>query len=116
MALPHRVWRSRVAVAASGRAPGRAAANVAEQLEARYMLATVTVDTSQAFQTVRAIGGNYAMGRHTGSALVNDGVGRYTLDHLSPGRARVGIPLRAWEPVNDDADPATTGNFVDAGN
>jgi hypothetical protein len=84
-----------------------------ESLESRLLFTTVTVDTSQAFQTIGGIGGNYAKGRLTGTVSPNDTVGQYTLDNLSPGHTRIGIPLKGWEPVNDNADPAVA-NF-DAG-
>lgn len=91
-----------------------------EKLEPRRLFAAVAVDTEQVFQTIRGIGGNYAQGRKTGSTFVNDSVGQYTLDNLGPQHARVGIPLKAWEPANDNADPNTAnygaGGFVDSGN
>lgn len=88
----------------------------------RQLFATVAVDTNQVFQTIDGIGGNYAKGRLTGTSAPNDSVGQYTLDNLSPAHARIGIPLKGWEPVNDNADPnaanfdSTTGTaFVNSG-
>ena len=96
--------------------PRRRAA-VLESLEARQLLATVTVNTDQAYQTIEGLGGNYAIGRKVGSPTVNDAVGLYTLNNLSVAHARVGVPLRTWEPVNDnnDADTANAGGFVNSG-
>src|SRR5687767_6546846 len=97
--------------------PPRRIAPALESLEARQLLATVTVNTDQVFQTIEGLGGNYALGRKVGSPSVNDPVGQYTLNNLSVAHARVGVPLRTWEPVNDnsDADTANAAGFVNSG-
>lgn len=79
--------------------------------------ATVAIDTTQPRQTIRGIGGNFARGRFTGLAEPNDPVGAYTLDTLQPSHVRVGIPLKAWEPANDDAgvDTINWPAFRDSG-
>jgi PKD repeat protein len=93
-----------------------------ESLEPRRLFASVAVDLNQTLQTIGAIGGNYAIGRKTGASTPNDSVGQYTLDNLGPARGRVGIPLKSWEPANDNADPdvaefSTAGGtgFVNSG-
>ena len=84
-----------------------------ERLEPRLCLAaTIAVNTSQTAQTIQALGGNYAIGKLGSSTKpVNDAVGNYTLANLQPKETRIGIPLKAWEPVNDDSDP-THINFA----
>src|SRR5688572_6817555 len=111
----------------SGRSPSRsraqrppahrARAATLEALEARQLLASVTVNTDQVFQTIAGLGGNYAMGRKVGSPFVNDAVGQYTLNNLSVAHGRIGIPLKSWEPVNDDgsANTVNAAAFVNSG-
>jgi hypothetical protein len=67
--------------------------------------ATVTIDTSQTYQTIEAIGGNFARGRKTGSDVVFDIPAEYCLRNLDVQHARVGIPLKGWEKSNDNDDP-----------
>ena len=85
-----------------------------ERLEPRLCLAaTITINTSQTAQTIQALGGNYAIGKFGSSTKpVNDSVGTYTLANLAPKETRIGIPLDAWEPTNDNPDPNNI-NFAD---
>lgn len=85
------------------------AARSIELLESRTLFATVTVQPTTYFQTLEGAGGNFAQGRYTGTSYIDDSVGTYNLAHLNVRYARVGIPLRSWEPTNDDANanPAT---------
>jgi O-glycosyl hydrolase len=84
--------------------PGRSFAF--EPLEQRVLCASIAVNLSQTYQTIAGLGGNYARAKY-GDFFIesNDKVGQYTLANLQPKHARIGIPLRGWEPVNDDADP-----------
>jgi hypothetical protein len=66
-------------------------------------VASITIDRGIAFQTIAGIGGNFAIGRFTGSLTPNDAVGAITLAQLHPTHARVGIPLKAWLPVSRPA-------------
>ena len=86
--------------------PGRSFAF--EPLEQRVLCASIAVNLSQTYQTIGGLGGNYARAKY-GDFFIesNDKVGQYTLANLQPKHARVGIPLRGWEPVNDDADPTS---------
>src|SRR5207244_2251855 len=79
-----------------------------ESLEQRTLCAAIAVNLSSTAQTIQGLGGNYARAKY-GDFFVesNDKVGQYTLANLSPKHARIGIPLRGWEPTNDDADPAS---------
>ncbi|HWB52898.1 MAG TPA: hypothetical protein VG722_01855, partial [Tepidisphaeraceae bacterium] len=80
-----------------------------ESLEQRLCLAaSITLDLGQTQQTIQGLGGNYARGKY-GDFYVesNDKIGQYTLANLHPQSARVGIPLRGWEPANDNSDPNT---------
>jgi O-glycosyl hydrolase len=66
---------------------------------------TVTVNSNQVYQTIGGLGGNYTNGRFKGQPEISDSVGRFNLDNLKPAKARVGLPLQAYEPQNDDNDP-----------
>jgi O-glycosyl hydrolase len=77
-----------------------------EPLERRVLFASIAVNISQAQQTLAGLGGNYARAKYGDFQVEsNDKVGQYTLANLHPQHARVGIPLRGWEPTNDDSDP-----------
>src|SRR5438105_3467869 len=75
---------------------------VAEALEQRRMLSTVSVNTAAPLQTIESIGGNYCLGQFTG--YVKDAVGQYTLDNLNPKMIRVPLFVAEWEPTNDNSD------------
>ena len=77
---------------------------------------TVRVDPGDRRQTMEGFGGNYAKGRFR-MDTPNDAAGEYTLKHLKPAHARVGVPLPLWEPQNDNDDPraAATAGFKDEG-
>jgi predicted RecA/RadA family phage recombinase len=75
-----------------------------ETLEPRRLLATIAINTADAWQTIDSMGGNYAQGYLQGDA--QDTVGTITLSTLDPKYVRVGIPSKDWEIVNDNADPA----------
>jgi O-glycosyl hydrolase len=77
-----------------------------ETLEPRLLYASIAVNISQTYQTIAGLGGNYARAKYGDFQVEsNDKVGQYTLANLRPQHARVGIPLRGWEPTNDDANP-----------
>jgi hypothetical protein len=76
--------------------------------------ATLAVSTSIVSQTITGIGGNFAIGRFTGSAVPNDTVGQATVAQLSPTHARIGIPLQGWQPAPADPNAPDT-QFQDTG-
>src|SRR5687767_8800107 len=92
-----------------------AAAALAEPLETRRMLATVSVNTAAPLQTIESLGGNYALGQFSG--FVQDSVGKYTLANLNPKMVRVHLPVAEWEPANDNSDSNSINmaGFKDSG-
>jgi hypothetical protein len=78
--------------------------------------ATVFIYLNQGYQTMEGVGGNYPDGRYGWDP--QDAVGEYTLNHLNPTHVRIGIPIIAWEPTNDNANPNSFdwNRFNDAGN
>jgi O-glycosyl hydrolase len=66
--------------------------------------AAITVDVHSKRQVIEGFGGDYAKSRF-GMETPNDAVGEYTLEHLNPQHARIGIPLRDWAPAPFTAPP-----------
>lgn len=76
---------------------------------------TITINPKKVYQTIHDIGGNYCQATY--SAHAQDAVGEYTLTHLKPSYVRFPIPLKKWEPENDNADAQNTNNgkFIHSG-
>ena len=75
----------------------------------------ITIETSRVLQTISGVGGSFAKGRELGVA--QDAIGDSNLDTLRPTCVRIGIPVRGWEPTNDNEDPNafTWNSFHDDG-
>jgi O-glycosyl hydrolase len=88
-----------------------------EALEHRRLLATVTLDMNQPWQTIDSIGGNYCRANFAHYVGAQEAIGQYTVDHLDPRIVRVPIIFKQWEPTNDNADPAAINmaGFTDTG-
>ena len=86
-----------------------------ESLEDRKLLANVTVNLAQEFQTMQSIGGSYPMALYR--EVGQNAQGRYTLDNLKPEFNRTIIPVNFWEPNNDNSDPnsISSSGFKDEG-
>jgi O-glycosyl hydrolase len=69
-------------------------------------LDAVVIDVSKTLQTVIGLGGNFGGQADAAGRSKLDAVATYCLANLNPKHARVGLPLQAWEPSNDDGDPA----------
>ena len=63
----------------------------------------ITVFPAQKAQKIQSIGGNYCQATYTNDA--RDTIGILTLKNLQPKYVRVPIPLKHWEPVNDNESP-----------
>jgi O-glycosyl hydrolase len=63
----------------------------------------VIINEHKTRQTITSIGGNYCQATYTRNAW--DEVAEHTLLDLHPSHVRFPIPLRAWEPENDNLNP-----------
>ncbi len=78
---------------------------ILESLERRTLCAAIVVNTSQTAQTIAGLGGDYARAKYGDFFIESDDtVGQYNLANLAVKHARIGIPLRGWEPTNDNSD------------
>jgi hypothetical protein len=86
-------------------------------LEPRQLLSTVSVSTTTTFQTIKAMGANFAKTARNSGAPISDPIMKYLLDHLHPTQARIPINLDGWEPKPDNSDPNVINwaGFHDAG-
>lgn len=87
----------------------------AQSAKARLPQRVITIHPDQPLQTLEGIGGNYCQAMYTDHA--RDSTGEYTLTHLRPAFVRFAIPLKKWEPVNDNAhaDTVNKDGFVQTG-
>lgn len=69
----------------------------------------ISVFPTEKAQKIRSIGGNYCQATYTDNA--KDTIGILTLKNLKPQYVRVPIPLKFWEPVNDN-DNANSLNYA----
>lgn len=76
------------------------------RLPADSTKATVKINPRVAFQTITDIGGNYCQALYTPNA--QDDVGRFTLNTIKPTHVRFPIPVKKWEPENDNDNPEET--------
>jgi O-glycosyl hydrolase len=65
--------------------------------------AEITLLKSKRYQTMEDIGGNYCQARYRDHAW--DEVGQFALETLKPKYVRFALPLRKWEPENDNDRP-----------
>lgn len=70
---------------------------------------TVEINPNKKYQKIISIGGNFAQANYTKDA--RDAVGAFALKNLQATHVRVPIPLKKWEPENDNTS-ATDFNWV----
>ncbi len=68
--------------------------------------ASVKINPRVTYQTITSLSGNYCQALYTPYA--QDEVGRFTLTTLKPTHVRFPIPVKKWEPENDNSNPAET--------
>ncbi|MGK7394052.1 MAG: hypothetical protein ACNS62_05750 [Candidatus Cyclobacteriaceae bacterium M3_2C_046] len=73
------------------------------QAQENDSIVTINVSTAKTYQTIRSISGNYCQARYTDRA--QDEIGIFTLKTLSPQYVRIALPIRKWEPENDNDQP-----------
>src|SRR5947207_925161 len=76
-----------------------------EPLEPRRLLSTVAVNLNQTFQTIRAIGADFAKTARNDGAPLTDVVQQYCLANIPTYHARIPINVFGWCPKLDTKPP-----------
>lgn len=66
-------------------------------------LVQVNINPAKTYQQIESISGNFCQATYTDNAW--DDIGEYLLQKFKPTHIRVPMPLKLWEPENDNQDP-----------
>jgi hypothetical protein len=85
------------------------------QLFSKKPDAKISPQPQVTFQTIENLSGNYCQANYTNTA--EDAVGKFVLHRLKPTNIRFAIPIKQWEPENDNKSVAEIywPGFKDAG-
>jgi O-glycosyl hydrolase len=73
---------------------------VSAQLFSKKADAKISLQPQLTFQTIENLSGNYCQANYKDKA--EDAVGQFTLNRFKPTNVRFAIPIRQWEPQNDN--------------